>query len=90
MVFHGSRGSPGRPLGAVLVAFWSSWGGTDRRFALKSPRPKIVVGLVVQFSSFFAALGVEAWRAKGKKSHSVILMTPALFSHGFPGFRGAL
>ena len=88
MVFHGSRGSPGQPLGAVCLAFWSCWGDTDRLFALKSLRPKIGVGLVVQFSSFFAALGVKAWRAKEKRSQSVILMTPTLFWHGFSWFQG--
>ena len=83
MVFHDSRGSPGQPLGAVLVAFWSCWGGTDRLFPLKSFRSKIAVGLVVQFSSFFVPLGVEASKAKEKKRQSEILMTPTLFSHGF-------
>ena len=53
-----------------------------------SSRRNVAVGLVAQFSSFFAPLGVEAWRAKEKRSQSVILMTPTLFWHGFSWFQG--
>ena len=83
MVFHGSRGCPGQPLAAVWLAFWSPWGDTDRTFALKSPRSKMVVRMVVQFSSFFAPFGRQSLEGEGKKEPKSDFDDPYIVSTWF-------